>query len=417
MASIVERPKTDGSVTYQVKWREGGGRTGAGQTERFADRPSAEQFKRLVDAHDQHWPPGWVRGKGFVEPDTNPDDVPLREWAHRYADKLTGIDGRTRKDYKRDIDRHFAPIVHTRSDGETIPATVCNITQDDITDWVRTQEDGLEDPERPGAWLRRKASPKSIANRHGLLWCLFQAAVDATPQLRPANPCAKTKLPRTDDGIVEEMVFLEQDEWQRIRAEFTDPDARDLAEFLVGTGLRWGEATALQVQDVNLRQSTISVQRAWKRQDDNTFALGPPKTRKARRTLALSPDQMAMVRGHMAGRSPESFIFRGGMGSAWRHSNFFHRKWQPAVKAAMEKGLPKKPRLHDLRHTHVAWLVAANIPLPAIQARLGHESITTTIDRYGHLVRAMDSEISAAVQAALAGAAASPGRHLEVAAG
>ncbi|MFD3658042.1 tyrosine-type recombinase/integrase [Streptomyces sp. NPDC058620] len=59
--------------------------------------------------------------------------------------------------------------------------------------------------------------------------------------------------------------------------------------------------------------------------------------------------------------------------------------------------------MHDLRHTHVAWLVAANIPLPAIQARLGHESIQTTIDRYGHLVRALDSDISAAVQAAMGG--------------
>lgn len=413
MASIVERPKADGSATYQVRWREGGERGGAVQTERFADPPSAEQFKALVNAHGQHWPPGWVRGAGFVEPDAHPDDLPLMQWAHRYADKLTGIDERTRKDYKRDIDNHFASIVHAQRDGLVVPATVCNVVQDDVTDWVRGQEKGRPDPETPGAWLRRKASPKSIANRHGLLWCVFQAAVDAEPQLRPGNPCAKTKLPRTDDAIVEEMVFLEHDEWQRIRAEFKDPDARDLADFLVGTGLRWGEASAVQVQDINLRQSTLNVQRAWKRQEDNTFILGPPKTRKARRTIALSPDQMAMLRRQMTGRRPGDFIFRGGMGAAWRHSNFYHRKWAPAVAAAMEKGLPKKPRLHDLRHTHVAWLVAANIPLPAIQARVGHESITTTIDRYGHLVRAMDSEISAAIQSAMAPAGSGQVRHLE----
>ncbi|MGW2317430.1 hypothetical protein [Streptomyces sp. NPDC001680] len=47
--------------------------------------------------------------------------------------------------------------------------------------------------------------------------------------------------------------------------------------------------------------------------------------------------------------------------------------------------------------------MAANIPLPAIQARLGHESIQTTIDRYGPLVRSLDSDISAAVQAAMSG--------------
>jgi site-specific recombinase XerC len=414
MASIYERPKADGSITYQVKWREGGGRNAPGQTEKFDDPTAAETFKQLVNVHGQHWPPGWVRGHGFVEPDMSPNDVPLLEYAHRYADRLTGIDARTRKDYKRDIDKHFAGITHTRADGVTVPATICNVVQDDVTDWVRSQEDGEPDPEDPTKWLRAKARPKSIANRHGLLWCIFQAAVDAKPPLRAENPCAKTHLPRADDGIAEEMCFLEHDEWARIRREFTDPDAGDLAEFLVGTGLRWGEATALQTRDVNLREGTINIQRAWKRMEDNTFELGPPKTRKARRILVMSPDQMSMLRRHMAGQGPEQFVFRGGQGAAWRHSNYYQRKWVRALDAAVEKGLTKRPRLHDLRHTHVAWLIAANIPLPAIQARLGHESITTTIDRYGHLVRAMDGEISAAVQAALSIAIPAQDRHLEI---
>jgi hypothetical protein len=34
--------------------------------EKFGDDVSAEQFKRLVDAHGQQWPPGWVKGKGFA---------------------------------------------------------------------------------------------------------------------------------------------------------------------------------------------------------------------------------------------------------------------------------------------------------------------------------------------------------------
>ncbi len=71
MASIVERPKKGGTITYQVKWRKGGARGAPGQSEKFSDPESAKTFKKLVDAHGQHWPPGWVRGKGFVEPDTH----------------------------------------------------------------------------------------------------------------------------------------------------------------------------------------------------------------------------------------------------------------------------------------------------------------------------------------------------------
>ncbi|MEU2431555.1 tyrosine-type recombinase/integrase [Streptomyces sp. NPDC007861] len=40
--------------------------------------------------------------------------------------------------------------------------------------------------------------------------------------------------------------------------------------------------------------------------------------------------------------------------------------------------------MHDLRRSHASWLIAAKVPLPAIQDRPGHESITTTADRYGH---------------------------------
>jgi len=59
-----------------------------------------------------------------------------------------------------------------------------------------------------------------------------------------------------------------------------------------------------------------------------------------------------------------------------------------------------RPRIHDLRHTHVSWLIAAGVTPAVIQARLGHESITTTIDRYGHLFP--DAQQAAADAASLA---------------
>jgi integrase len=418
MASIVPRPKKSGETTYQVKWRE----SGQWQTENFGGaegQAQAEQFKALVEAHGNTWPYGWVKGQGFVEPDTVPGDLDFLEWARRYVDNLTGVDDRTKKDYRRDINLHFAGAAYTAADGSEQrvgglahtppgggpprPPTVCTVTQDDVSAWVGGQHADLVHPEREGVVLRRKASPKSIANRHGLLFCIFQAATMATPALRADNPCSRTSLPRIDDGIDEEMTFLEHDEYQRISVclREIDPNAADLGDFLVGTGLRWGEATALQIKDISLGKRTVSIQRAWKRSDSNQFELGPPKTRKARRVLALSDGQLTMLRRHMTGKQPEDYVFQGGLGAAWRHSNFYNRKWKKALNEAISRGLTKRPRIHDLRHTHVSWLIASNIPLPAIQARLGHESITTTVDRYGHLVRALDGEIAAAVEAAM----------------
>ncbi|MET7935026.1 hypothetical protein [Streptomyces sp. NPDC005322] len=62
MAYNQERPRKNGPSAFQVRWREGGGRGGDEQSGKFADRPSAEKFQALVDAHDQHWPHGWVKG-------------------------------------------------------------------------------------------------------------------------------------------------------------------------------------------------------------------------------------------------------------------------------------------------------------------------------------------------------------------
>ena len=47
-------------------------------------------------------------------------------------------------------------------------------------------------------------------------------------------------------------------------------------------------------------------------------------------------------------------------------------------------------RVHDLRHTHAAWLIAAGEHPKTIQTRLGHSSIQVTMDRYGHLMEGLD---------------------------
>lgn len=418
MATIRERPRKDGQTTHTVLWRDGGTRAGKQESESFQDAQHAEVFRGLVDMHGQHWPPGWVRGQGFVptEPAAGTDQ-PFTDWALRVVSRLTGIEERTRRDYRRDLHNHvFGILVHTAPDGRRTDPTIANITADDLTDWVRAQESGLPDPQDPEKWLKKPAAPKSISNRHGLLYGIFQAAIEAEPSLRVSNPCSKTKLPRLDDGTEDEMVFLERDEWQRIRAELVlinGGDGVDIAEVLVGTGIRWGELAALQVRDLNLTASppTIRIQRAWKRQEDNSMKLGPPKTKKSRRTIALSPDLAAIMRRNILGKAHDGFVFTTAWRNPWAHSNYYNRRWLVAVKAAQAKGFPKSPRLHDLRHTHVSWLIAARIPLPAIQARLGHESITTTVDRYGHLERALDGEIADAVQVAMTGPAG-PGLRL-----
>ncbi|RJT76475.1 hypothetical protein D6T63_16255 [Arthrobacter cheniae] len=53
--------------------------------------------------------------------------------------------------------------------------------------------------------------------------------------------------------------------------------------------------------------------------------------------------------------------------------------------------LDQAPTPHDLRHTRASWVIVKGVPLPVIQARLGHETIQNTVDTYGHLANDADS--------------------------
>ncbi len=86
-----------------------------------------------------------------------------------------------------------------------------------------------------------------------------------------------------------------------------------------------------------------------------------------------------MLARWIKGRAPDDFIFTTSTGRPLHNGDFYKGVWRKLMRALAAEGVAPF-RFHDLRHTHVAWLVAGGAPLPHIQARLGHESTTTTID-------------------------------------
>ncbi|WP_371792239.1 site-specific integrase [Streptomyces sp. NBC_01471] len=403
MASIKTNSRLSGDPSYTVVWRAGGSRTGCWCRETFDDEDQAKRFRDLVNGHGQQWPPGWVKGEGFVEPSepdvSDAEMFPL--FAHNYVGLLTDISDHTRINYTRFIDNHMVPWFGKLS----VSDRGSRITRDHVSRWILDLKDGRPGPLHAPGTARRAYAAKTIANLHGLLFSILQSAVESDPALRDSNPCAHTRLPRSGDAEDDE-VFLEPEEYALLRAHLR-PDAVDIIDVLVSTGLRWGEVTALQPKDFTLasKRPTLRVQRAWKRRGEGGTFLGAPKTKKSRRTLVLTSDQVEMFQRLCRGKKPNDLVFTAPEGGAW-HSGVFHaHRWKPALKGANAAGLTKQPRIHDLRHTHASWLIASRVPLPVIQARLGHESITTTVDRYGHLLESSDDEVVAAVKWAMGAAA------------
>lgn len=370
---------------------------------------AARSFARLVDRV------GITEASRIRDARTNQSGkaIPtLAEFIDTYLDKSTGMlmgvtDG-TRDSYRRMADAAIKPRL-----GD-LP--VNEITDDDVTRWVTWLETRTN---RSG----EKLATKTIRNHHGLLSQILTKA-DARG-LRTGNPARGVRLTRTRR---QQMTFLTQSEFATL-LHFIPERHKPLIMWLAGTGMRWGEATALLWGDVDRDASPmlVHVTKAWQKPEYGTGrVLGPPKTEAGNRTIGV-PDGLVHALG-APGRG-DALIFASNAGTPLWSGSFYPRVWQPAVAAANdadrchEAGLTpigKHPRVHDLRHSHASWLIAAGRPLPYIQVRLGHEKITTTVGTYGHLLPDAQRGDVDAVTAAMGGVlptidpASDPGVALEL---
>lgn len=407
MAYIVGRKNASGEVTsYQVKWRQGGARSGPVQLERFDDEASARVFQEAVNAAEQQWPPGWVKGRGFIDPSVGDESrYRFETYARASVANRTGVGEHYRAASVKELETYVFPTFgncDVRS-----PEHFCKAT---IGAWVNRLAVTMV---RRGS-KRHAMSPKTIANIHGLLSSILKEAVREEPSLRAQNPCDETRLTRTDDeglddeGLDESMTFLLPAEVQAIVEQL--PRAEDKALILVkyATGFRWGEITALTRRHaVELDgRATLRVSRAWKRRPGEGFYIGAPKSKRSRRTIRVTASTWETLREHgLETLKPGDLLFHNGQGERLRYSSFYDR-WMAAVARAHEAGtLPedKHPTLHDLRHSHAAALLSAGRGLTYVQRRLGHESITTTSDRYGHLLPEADDDAMETIEESLAG--------------
>jgi integrase len=153
----------------------------------------------------------------------------------------------------------------------------------------------------------------------------------------------------------------------------------------------WGELTGLRRSRLDLLRRRPSIDRTLI--DINVdLSFGLPKTRGSARTVSLPEPVVQALAAHRVGHTGD-LVFTSTEGEPLRRSNFYHRVWIPAVRAA---GLQPAPRVH----THVALLIAAGVPIKAIQERFGHASTVRTMDRYGHLRESSSLALSTHVRPA-----------------
>lgn len=365
MPSLRTRTLADGHTTYTVLFR---GRTNKGRigqtSETFDTERAALAFMRDCDRH------GTDTARRILDsqrPERADQGRSVADQLRVHVDNLSGLTVGTRRKYERMVRQIEAlPL-------GALPLEA--VKREDVAAWVRDLErSGLEH--------------KTIVDRKSLLSAAFVRAVD--DELMVRNPAHKVKVAKTPRK--RPAVFLTRDEFAAILNQ-APAEWHPILVTLAGTGMRIGEATALQVGDVDLARvpPTITVSRGWEFTGGPDEILGAPKTDNGSRTIGIGSDVVAHLLP-LLGRASDAWLFEVE-GERATERRLIHR-WNKWVRAS---GIAKRPRLHDLRHAHASWMIARNYPLHDLSRRLGHGSITVTADTYGHL--AHDAQTRAAALA------------------
>jgi integrase len=118
---------------------------------------------------------------------------------------------------------------------------------------------------------------------------------------------------------------------------------------------------------------------------DRHQVLATPKTSASLRDVPMPRFLRAAVASHAARLSlgGSDVLCRTPRGTLLRRDYYNREIWKPALAAAE---LPEDTTFHDLRHTFASTALAEGVPISEVSRWLGHKSITTTVDLYGHLV-------------------------------
>ncbi|MGH9244911.1 MAG: tyrosine-type recombinase/integrase [Acidimicrobiales bacterium] len=336
----------------------------------FARKTDAERFLTLTEAD-------LARGE-WIDPALGA--VSFGEWAEEWRRTLVALRPSTRARDEGYLQAVVVPAFGARSIGD--------IDHLAVRQWV-------------ASLVADGRAPATVVKIVQILGQVLQLAADSGA-IR-SNPTRGVPRPRIES---EEMRFLTPDEVATL-AQAIDRRYEALVWLGAYGGLRAGELFALSGSRIDPLHRTVNVVESLVEVSGHHH-LGPPKTKAGRRAVPVPSFVADRLAAHMAARAvqPNELVFPAPKGGPVRLSLWRRRFWYPAIEQAGVAPL----RFHDLRHTAVAFWIAAGLTPLGIARRAGHSSVVVVQDRYGHLLPGAEAQADAALEqmARLAGSGTSP---------
>jgi integrase len=363
VASVHPNPSQRFPDAHKVRYRRDNGRAGATT---FETRDHADRFVRMIADYGLDEALAKV---GLSEQPQRATGMTVAQCLERFISQRPN--SKTRAKYRLAARRHINPTLGN--------ARISQLTSEDIQLWVNAIA-----PKFTGSSLGCVYMPLNAA----LNEAVARGDISTNPARKagPTNPNG-VKLPRLAHKRAP--IFLTYDEYRLLLKAVPDHYTL-LVEFLYESGCRIGEACALTPTKVNLDTGKVTFDCTYSQGEEGGYVIGLTKSRESSREVAM-PSRI-LERLDLSGE----YVFMTPEREIIGPHNFRETYWS---RACRDSGLPKHrwPRPHDLRHTHASRLIEAGISLPAIQKRLGHADVMTTLAMYGHPSAGAEDAILAAL--------------------
>jgi integrase len=325
-----------------------------------------------------------LSGGGYVEPDRTTLAAFLDRWLEHVK---TQVSPRTHERYAEIARKNIAPLLGAVLLPKLQPAQISMAYAKALTSGHRKRAGGL--------------SPRTVHHMHRILRQALQQAM--TWGILARNPATSVKPPKVERTKV---ATLSTEQAAKLLGALAHSRIYWPTLIALATGMRRGEISALRWEAIDFDRGTLQVVETVE-QTKTSLRFKPPKNGKTR---AITLPAFAVAELRCWKREQAEELLRLGIRQTGRtlvcgradgelHSPLA-LTYEFARFMRQLKDLPQV-RFHDLRHSQATQLLATGIHPKIAQERLGHSSISVTLDLYSHVVESMQDEAASRVDAAL----------------
>lgn len=241
-------------------------------------------------------------------------------------------------------------------------------------------------------WYEKYKSYKAIRS-------YTSAVFDYAKELRliSDNPMEHVPVPKKKKDVIKEKKFYEKEELEEF-LEYCKVDRFPLTyplfRLLSFTGMRKGELLALNWNDFDFNQSTVTISKTVARNYQGRPIITDPKNYSSNRQISLDIETIKVLKKWRVEQrkyllsyginslNPDQLVFSS-------KSNYIldHSRINRLLERICKKNDLVNIKVHGLRHTHCSLLFEAGLSIQEVQYRLGHSNARTTLEIYSHVTK------------------------------